>query len=148
MATVRTEISIDADPDAVWAVIGDFADGPTRMAPGLVLDSRLVDTDGDARVRLVTFAGGASVRERLVGLDPDQRRIAYSVIGGTARPEHDNASMQVLTDGAGRSRFVWIRDVLPDELAEPMLAAMREGTGHIERTLRGARRGARSPARD
>jgi carbon monoxide dehydrogenase subunit G len=135
MATVHTEITIEAPADAVWAVIGDFADGPKRMAPGFVLDSHLLDTDTDASVRKVSFAGGAVVQERLIAVDDEHRRIVYSVVGGTVRPEHDNAAMQVLPDGEGRSRFVWTRDVLPDELAAPMGSGMRDGCAHIKRTL-------------
>ncbi len=41
MASVQKEIIIDADPAAVWAIISDFSDGPIRMAPGFVTDSRL-----------------------------------------------------------------------------------------------------------
>jgi hypothetical protein len=33
---------------------------------------------------------------------------------------HHNASAQVIADGPGRTRFVWIADVLPDEVAGPM----------------------------
>jgi hypothetical protein len=34
MATVTREILIDADPDTVWTVIGDFATCPKRMGAG------------------------------------------------------------------------------------------------------------------
>jgi uncharacterized protein YndB with AHSA1/START domain len=40
MASVRTEISIDAPVARVWEAIGDFGGGPRRMAPGYVVDSR------------------------------------------------------------------------------------------------------------
>jgi hypothetical protein len=108
MASVRTEITIEAGADDVWEVIRDFDKGPVRMAPGHVVDS--VTEDG---VRVVTFANGSVARERFIAVDDEQRRIVFSIIGGTVVPEHDNASMQVLEDGDGRSRFVWIHDVLP-----------------------------------
>jgi hypothetical protein len=57
------------------------------------------------------------------------------VIGDTVRPDHDNAVMHVVADGEGRCRFVWSRDLLPDELAQPFLAAMREAGPVIKRTL-------------
>jgi hypothetical protein len=133
MATVRTELSIGASPDEVWAVLRDFADGPTRMAPGFVVASRLVD--GDPSNREVRFASGLVVRERLVAVDDEHRRLVYALTEGSARPEHDNASMQVCADGSGGSRFVWIHDVLPDALAEPIHAAMKAGAAVIQRTL-------------
>jgi len=75
-------------------------------------------------------ADGTVVRERRVCVDHDTRRIVYAVVGGSVQPDHDNASPQVVADGERRCRLVWIRDVLPDELAAPM----SHGLGVIERT--------------
>lgn len=86
MTSVQKEIIIDADPADVWAVVGDFTDGPAR--------------------------------ERLIGIDDRTHRLAYSVIGDTMQPTHDSASMQVFSHRNGRSRFVWIHDVQPDDLAD------------------------------
>jgi hypothetical protein len=130
MASIRTEFVIAADAARVWKTVGDWANGPADMARGHVVSSR-----ADGRVRVVTFADGRSVRERLVTKDDEARRIVYSVIGDALRPEHDNAVMEVVADGEGRCRFVWSRDVLPDELAQPLLAAMREAGPVIKRTL-------------
>ncbi|MFD1544958.1 SRPBCC family protein [Nonomuraea guangzhouensis] len=134
MATVQKEIIIDADPTDVWAIIGDFANGPVQMAPGLVTDSRL----GEPDVRVVTFADGTVARERLITLDEETRRLVYSVIGDTMRPVHDNASMQVVPHGDGRSRFLWIHDVRPDDLTIPMGAAMDHGLSIFKRTVESA----------
>ncbi|SDK43151.1 Polyketide cyclase / dehydrase and lipid transport [Nonomuraea maritima] len=131
MASVHKEIIIDADPAAVWAIISDFTDGPVRMAPGFVTDSRLDEPD----VRVVTFADGTVVRERLIALDDELRRLVFSVIGGTMQPEHDNASMQVIPHGDGRSRFVWIHDVQPDDLTIPMGAGMGHGLNIFKQTV-------------
>ncbi|MET9631700.1 SRPBCC family protein [Lentzea sp. NPDC006480] len=121
MASISREIVIRSAAEDVWKVISDFATGPTRMAPGFVVDTRL---DGDDRI--VTFADGTVVRERLIGIDHDARRIVYSVVGGSVTPEHDNAAMQVIDEG-DHCRLTWIRDVLPDTLAAPMAAAMTHG---------------------
>src|SRR4051794_8326219 len=115
MASIRKEIVIESSAEDVWEVIGDFAAGPSRMAPGFVLDTRV-----EADCRIVTFADGTVIRERRVSVDHDTRRIVYAVVDGTVQPEHDNASMQVFADGERRCRLVWIRDVLPDELGAPM----------------------------
>lgn len=122
------------DADRVWRVIGDWADGPVGMARGHVVSSR---ADGD--VRVVTFARGTIARERLVARDEAARRIVYSLIGDTVRPEHDNTVMQIVPDGAGRCRFIWSRDMLPEELAEPLHAAMEEAAPIIKRTLEAER---------
>lgn len=94
MASISKEIVIESSAEDVWEVIGDFDAGPSRMAPGFVLDTRV---EGDCRV--VTFADDSVVRERRVSVDHDTRRIVYAVVGGSVRPVHDNASMQVVADG-------------------------------------------------
>lgn len=129
MASISREIVIESSAEDVWDVIKDFATGPKRMAAGFVVDTK---AEGDHRI--VTFADGTVVRERLIGVDHDARRIVYSVVGGAVQPEHDNAAMQVFDDGE-RCRLVWTRDVLPEELAAPMAKAMSHGIAAIKRTL-------------
>jgi Polyketide cyclase / dehydrase and lipid transport len=131
MASVQKEIIIDADPAAVWAIISDFPDGPIRMAPGFVTGSRLDEPD----VRVVTFADGTVARERLIALDNELRRLVFSIIGDTMQPTHDNASMQVVPHEDGRSRFIWIHDVQPDDLTISMGAGMDEGLKIFKQTM-------------
>ncbi|KJK50256.1 hypothetical protein UK23_11300 [Lentzea aerocolonigenes] len=130
MASISREIVIESSADDVWKVIGDFATGPSRMAPGFVVDTH-PEEDG---LRRVTFADGTVVRERLIGIDHDARRIVYSVVGGSVTPEHDNAAMQVVEEG-DKCRVTWIRDVLPDSLATPMAAAMTHGLTVMQKAL-------------
>ena len=130
MASIRTELEIDVDADRAWRVIGDWADGPVGMARGYVVSS-----EADEGVRVVRFAKGTIARERLIARDEGHRRIVYSLIGDTVHPEHDNTAMQIVPAGTGRCRFVWSRDVLPDELAGPLYAAMEEASRAIKRTL-------------
>ncbi|MGW4096145.1 SRPBCC family protein [Mycobacterium sp. NPDC004974] len=130
MASIHIEFDVEADSSRVWQVIGDWAEGPVRMAPGFVASS---EADGD--VRVVTFADGFVARERLVSRDEPIRRIAYSLIGDAARPEHDNAVMQVVADGPHRCRFLWSRDVLPDDAAGPLRAAMEQAAPIIKSAM-------------
>jgi len=130
MVSVLREILIEAAADDLWSVIRDFGTGPSRMAPGFVIGTRVED---DARV--VTFANGSVVRERLIGLDDEARRIAYSIIGGSLRPTHDSSSMQVFAEEPGCSRFVWVHDVLPDELAPQLAVAMEQGLKVVKETF-------------
>jgi Polyketide cyclase / dehydrase and lipid transport len=135
MASISKEIVIGSRAEDVWEVIGDFGTGPSRMAPGFVVDTR-----ADADTRIVTFADGTVARERLVSVDHEARRIVYAVIGDSLRPAHDNASMQVIADGEERCRLVWIHDVLPDDLASSLDAAMTQGLTVIQQTLDDRRR--------
>jgi hypothetical protein len=83
-----------------------------RLVPGFALDARLDGAD-----RIVTFFNGAVLRERLVDLDDEARRLVWSIVDGPYT-QH-NASTQVVADGQGGTRFVWIADLLPNELAGP-----------------------------
>jgi Polyketide cyclase / dehydrase and lipid transport len=134
MAFLRTEISIAADPADVWDVIGDFAAGPLRMAPGFV-----IGCSAEADLRVVTFADGTVVHERFVARADDERRITYSVVGGSVRPDRDTAEMLVVGEGDG-CRFVWTHDVEPDDLAPGIQAAMDRGAEVVKGTLEAAAR--------
>src|SRR4051794_31047876 len=108
MASIQKEIIIDADPTDVWDALRDFGALHTRLVPGFVTDTKL---DGDARI--VTFANGSVAREVLVDIDDNRRRLVY----------------------AGRSRFVWIADVLPNEVAPYMNSQMDLGAAAMQKSL-------------
>ncbi|MFF2074762.1 SRPBCC family protein [Kitasatospora sp. NPDC058162] len=133
MATVYREILIEADPEGIWAAIRDWGEVHHNLAPEFVADTQV---EGD--VRVVTFADGTVVHELIVSLDDDLRRIAYSVVGGSMAVSHHNASMQVFAEAGGRSRFVWVTDVQPHSLAEPIAAMVDQGIRVIRRTLEAA----------
>jgi hypothetical protein len=133
MASIIKEVRINSSADDVWKVIGDFATGPSRMARGYVVDTRV---DGDHRI--VTFADGAVVRERFVSVDDNARRIVYAIVDGSLQPAHDNAAMQVIADDDRGCRLVWIHDVLPDDLAVHLETSMTRGIAVIKQTLESA----------
>jgi len=139
MATIHKEITIDAAPDAVWAAVRDVGAVHKRLVPGLVVATTL-----DADVRTVTFANGMIIRERIVTVDDDARRLAYAATGG--RTTHHNASLQVLAEGPRRTRLVWITDLLPPEAAAPVAALVEQGAAIMKATLeRGGRVGTPTP---
>jgi len=135
MASIRKEIFVDATPESVWSALRDIGALHTRVVPGFVVDTRL---EADARV--VTFGNGMVVRELIVDLDDDARRVAWSARGG--RLSHHNASVQVFADGEGRSRLVWIADLLPDDAAGDIRAMIEQAAAIMKPTLEG-RNGAR-----
>ena len=134
MASVIEEKVIAAAPEDVWAALRDFGAVHVRLAPGFVVDAHL---DGD-RARVVTFAGGAVAREVLVGVDDDARRLSYSVVEGPLGASHHNASAQAFAGPGGTTRFVWITDVLPDGLGEPVRQMMQQRIAVIAATLESA----------
>ena len=128
MASVRKEIVIDAPVENVWAAVRDVGALHRRLVPGFVVDTRL---DGDARI--VTFGNGMVVRELIVDLDDDARRLAWSARGG--RLTHHNASVRVSADGDGRTRLVWVADLLPHELAADIRGMMEQAAAIMKKTL-------------
>ena len=128
MASIHREITIEASPEAVWDALRDVGAIHRRLAPGFVTDVRLEDG-----ARVVTFGNGMTARELIVDVDDQARRLVWSVVGGPMT--HHNASAQVFGDGAGRSRFVWIADLLPHQLAPSIAQMIDQGLAVIKRTL-------------
>jgi hypothetical protein len=134
MATIINDVSIAVPPEDAWAALRDFAAVHERLAPGFVVAA---DMSGDD-TRTVTFFNGAVARELLVGIDDDHRRLAYTVVESALGASHHNASAQVCPGAGGATRFVWITDVLPDELAAPVSQLMARGLDVIKQTLESA----------
>jgi hypothetical protein len=133
MASIRKEMLVEARAESIWEALRDVGAVHTRLAPGFVLDCRL---DGDARI--VTFANGLVARELIVDIDDAARRLVWSVVEG--RPTHHNGSLQVFAEEGGRSRVVWIADLLPNDLAGPIGGMMEQGMRAMKQTLEGAKR--------
>jgi len=128
MASIRTETTIDATPEAVWEALRAWDEPHVRLVPGFVTDARL-----DGNDRIVTFFNGVTIREVLVTLDDTTRRLVWSVVDGPY--SHHNGAAQVLLDADGTTRFVWTADLLPDAAAERTKAMMEHGTATVRRTL-------------
>jgi polyketide cyclase/dehydrase/lipid transport protein len=131
MASIRKEILIDARPEDVWAALRDWGQPHKSLVPGFAVDAHL-----DGEDRIVTFFNGAVVRELLIDLDEDARRLVWSVADGPYT--HHNGVAQVFPDGDTRTRFVWTADLLPNELAEMTDQMMERGTSVIKETLESA----------
>jgi hypothetical protein len=130
MATIRKEVILDVAPERAWAALRDVGAVHTRLAAGFVTDCRLED---GGRSRVVTFANGLVARELIVTVDEAERRLVWSAVGG--RLAHHNASAQVFAEGEAGCRFVWVADLLPDELAPVIESMIEEGLAAIRRTL-------------
>jgi carbon monoxide dehydrogenase subunit G len=131
MASIHKEVVIQAPADQVWSALADVGALHTRLVTGFVTDCRM---DGEARI--VTFANGLVARELIVDVSDTQRRVAWAAVGG--RLTHHNASAQVLDEGAGRSRVVWIADVLPHAMASAIAGMIEQGLAAMKTTLEGA----------
>jgi carbon monoxide dehydrogenase subunit G len=133
MASIRREVHIDARPETAWAALRDVGALHTRLVPGFVVDTRL-----EPGARIVTFGNGMVVRELIIDVDDQARRVVWSAVGGSMT--HHNASAQVFPDGASGCRFVWIADLLPDDAAPAIAGMIEQGIAIIKRTLEHAER--------
>src|SRR5262245_48278019 len=131
MASIHQQIITRATPAQAWDAIRDIGALHTRLVPGFVLDTRL-----EPGARIVKFANGMEVRELIVTLDEERRRLAWSAVGGSLT--HHNASVQVFDGEGGGSRIEWIADILPDA-AEPAIRAMIGAGAEAMRTALDAR---------
>ena len=131
MASLRRQIPLNAGATAVWNALRDFGAVHLRVAPGFLTDLKM-----DGGDRIVTFFNGMVARERLITCDDQERRLVYTVIEG--RATHYNAAIQVIPDGADRSRLIWMIDLLPDELAPAIDGMMDHAAGFMKKTLEAA----------
>jgi hypothetical protein len=128
MASIRKEIRIAARPETAWAALRDVGALHTKLVPGFVVDTQLEDG-----ARVVTFGNGMVARELIVDVSDEWRRVAWSVVGGPMT--HHNGAAQVFPDEPGTCRFVWIADLLPNEVAPSIAAMMEQGIAVIKQTL-------------
>ena len=77
MASIRSEIRTKASPAAAWDAIRDIGALHRRLVPGFVVDTQLEDGG-----RRVTFGNGMVVKELILDLDDQARRLAWVSIGG------------------------------------------------------------------
>ena len=130
MASIHKEIVIEVPPEHVWAAVRDVGAVHQLLTPGILVDTHL---EGDERV--ITFARGAVVRELIVTLDDEARRLAYAVIEGSKRTTYHHASMQVFAGDEGGSRLVWITDFLPHDQAVSIAAIVERGAEVMKQTI-------------
>jgi len=129
MASIHKDIPLDARPEDVWSAVRDYGAVHQRVVPGFVTDCKL---DGDSRV--VTFANGNVAQELLVTMDDARMRLVYAVV--SPRVKQHSASIQVFADGDGRSRMVWIADVLPNEIAPYIGGQMDLGAAAMQKNFK------------
>jgi hypothetical protein len=92
----------------------------TRLVPGFVIDTQLAPGE-----RIVTFSNGMIVREPIVDIDDDARRLVWTAIVPSLT--HYNASVQVLASPDGGASVVWVADLLPNEAAGTIGLMMDQG---------------------
>ena len=118
MASITKQISLPADADRTWAAVRDVAN-PHLLFAGVLTAA---EPDGDD-ARVVTFADGLVVRERILAVDDATRCVAYRVEGLF---EHHHATMTVAA-APGGSTLTWVTELRPDDAAPLVEGLMDQG---------------------
>jgi hypothetical protein len=129
MASIRKEIVIDTGLEPAWDALRRVGEPHTLFAP--VLTAAQMAADG---TRTVRFANGMSVRELILDVDDEGRRVAYAALDAPGLTYH-HASMQVDIAGPGRCVFIWITDFLPAEAASSLQPLIDQGADALKRNL-------------
>lgn len=128
MATIHKQITVKAEVEKVWDAMRDIGALHSRLVPGFVVDTQLKPGE-----RIVTFANGRVVRERIVTIDDDAQRLVWSAAGD--RLAHHNASAQVFEEPDGSARILWTADLLPDSIAIEIEQMMDHGMAAMQAAL-------------
>src|SRR4051812_46490750 len=113
MAHVHMEGEIDATPDKVWTVVGDFAGFVKVLGAPVELEGEGVGS------RRTIALGSHSIVERLEELDDGRRRISYSILEPGPLPvQNYRATMQLSPAGESRSTLAWWSDFEPLGVSE------------------------------
>jgi hypothetical protein len=128
MATNREEIRTRAAPDVVWDAIRDIGALHTRLVPGFVVDTKL-----EPGARVVTFGNGMVVREPIVAIDEEARRLVWTA--ESKQLAHFNGAAQVFAEPDGTAKVVWTADFLPDAAAPIVRGMMAEGAAAMRIAL-------------
>jgi hypothetical protein len=134
IASIRHEVVVARRPQEVWDVLRDVGAVHRRLLPG-----RVQDVSIDGSVRTLTMPDGHVVRELIIDVDDDARRLAYAVVEGARPPlEHHHATFQVFDEGDAQSRLVWVTDILPDALADLIRERSARGAAEMKRVIEAA----------
>jgi len=128
MASIHRETVVGVAAEQAWAALRTVGAAHELFAPVL--------SDGElsGETRRVTFANGMVVHERIVDVDDEMRRVAYSVLDAPGLRYH-HASMQILEEGPNRCRFVWITDFLPADGRATLTPLIEAGSMALKTNL-------------
>jgi hypothetical protein len=106
LLSVADRIDLDAAPDKVWALIGDFR---ASWHP-LIADVKLIG-DGIGQLRVIETIDGKQIIERLDAIDNAARFYRYTTISGIPASDY-TGRLEVKPNGAGSS-VEWRAQYLP-----------------------------------
>ena len=104
---VKHTIVIDAEPDEVLAVAGDFV-GLPRWYPPIEASRLILGTNNRVGcIRELTRRNGTKVEEKLIDYDRWNRTMTYTYAGGQPLSSDYFATITVSEAGQGKSQVEW-----------------------------------------
>ena len=105
--SVEYSIVINAPPEAVWEVVGDFNGLPRWLST--ITESRIVlgKNREEGAIRELRRANGTKVQEKLIAYEPWNMSLGYTYIGGQVGATDYFPTMTVSDAGDGKSKVVW-----------------------------------------
>jgi hypothetical protein len=128
MASIRKDVVVEVGEEVAWDALRRIGEPHTLFAPVLTSSSLADD------VRTVQFANGLVIRERILDVDEEHRRVAYAAVAPQGMTYH-HASMEIGLAGPGRCTFVWITDFLPADAAEGLQPLIDQGAAAFKQNL-------------
>lgn len=124
MSSIRRDVRFRHPATAVWAAVADVGDLASWF-PGITAATY------DGEVRDVTLRSGITLPERIVTLDPLQRRLQYRIEAGPVRSHL--ATLDVIDLGDGTCLAVYSTDAEPDVMALVVGAACGDALLELRR---------------
>jgi uncharacterized protein YndB with AHSA1/START domain len=142
--SVLQTITINAPPEAVWAIAGDFV-GLDKWYPLIESSKRILGRNNEVGcIRELTRLNGTKVEEKLIDYNPWDRMLTYTYAGGQPLSSDYFATLTVNDAGGGKSlvewkaRFkhldYWVDDPAADEkMVKLLTAAYQKGLENLKR---------------
>ena len=110
MAHAAAEVEIDVSAEALYAYLADF--GSVGWMQGVTRVD--VEGDGPGMTRSVYAGGDQAVVEVLESLEPETKRVAYTITQNNPLPvESYHATCTAIDLGPAKSRLRWACDFTP-----------------------------------
>lgn len=104
---VEHSIIVDAPPEAVWAVAGDFV-GLDKWFPPVAASRLVLGRNNEVGcIRELTRRNGTKVEERLIDYDSWNYSLTYTYVGGEVLSSDYFATLNVKPAPGGKSLVEW-----------------------------------------
>ena len=128
MATIYREFPLSSSAAQAWKRLR----APEDIAK---LMPMLADADVSGDVRVCNTVDGAKLRETILSVDDEHRRVAYAITDSPFGMEFHSASMQIV-EREGKSAMRWVTDVKPDALAEQLAPVIESQIPGLQESLK------------